>query len=77
MVSVPMTLGNVYSDYVCDLGKRRSLTDDVFTLANSWKATLGLTVVLSTTEVEYGSGRGNERSNLVDRFGSQSEFTAR
>jgi hypothetical protein len=56
MVSIPVSLGNIYSDYVSDLGKRRSLMGHVFTLlecANSWKATLRLTVVLSSIEVEY------------------------
>jgi hypothetical protein len=56
MVSIPVSLGNIYLDYVSDLGKRISLTGHVFTLlecANSWKATLQLTVVLSSIEVEY------------------------
>ncbi|KAL9239955.1 hypothetical protein vseg_014225 [Gypsophila vaccaria] len=44
------------SDYVADIDGRRSMTGYVYTLGGSvvsWKATLQLSVTLSTTEAEY------------------------
>ncbi|XP_056860138.1 secreted RxLR effector protein 161-like [Raphanus sativus] len=44
------------SDYVGDVDSMRSMTGYIFTLGGSvvsWKATLQLTVILSTTEAEY------------------------
>ena len=49
-------IGFVDSDYAGDLDKRKFLTGYVFTLSSSainWRATLQLTVALSTTEAEY------------------------
>ncbi|KAG8499853.1 hypothetical protein CXB51_006283 [Gossypium anomalum] len=49
-------IGYVDSDYAGDLGKRRSTTDYVFTLAGGpirWKSALQSTVALSTKEAEY------------------------
>ncbi|GJU80299.1 hypothetical protein Tco_1282664 [Tanacetum coccineum] len=44
------------SDYIKDLDARSSLTSYIFTIGNSvvtWKATLQLSVTLSTTEAEH------------------------
>jgi hypothetical protein len=49
-------VGNVDSDYVADLDKRRSLTGYVFTAGDcdvSWRETLQPVVAQSTTEAEY------------------------
>ncbi|KAG8472814.1 hypothetical protein CXB51_034622 [Gossypium anomalum] len=49
-------IGYVGADFAGDLDRRRSLTGYVFTIggcAISWKATLQITVALSTTEAEY------------------------
>ncbi|KAG8472415.1 hypothetical protein CXB51_035361 [Gossypium anomalum] len=49
-------IGYVDADFTGDLDRRRSLTGYVFTIggcAISWKATLQITVALSTTEAEY------------------------
>ncbi|KAG8481971.1 hypothetical protein CXB51_026890 [Gossypium anomalum] len=49
-------IGYVDADFAGDLDRRRSLTGYVFTIrgcAISWKATLQITVALSTTEVKY------------------------
>ncbi|GKE57222.1 hypothetical protein Tco_1496407 [Tanacetum coccineum] len=51
-----LVAGYLDSNYAMDLDARRSLTGYVLTIGNSvvsWKATLQISIALSTTEAEY------------------------